>query len=137
MKRASGKSHCPINYTLEIIGDPWSLLILRDILHLGKRRYKEFLSSEERISTNILADRLARLEKQGIIEKRDEQYIPTEKGFALSPLLAEIALWGTLYDPQAPAPRTVLRQAKKSPGQFKRALLRLSEKNRKCREGDP
>lgn len=130
MKRASGKSHCPINYTLEILGDQWSLLIMRDILHFGKRRYKEFLGSDEKIATNILADRLTKLEKLGILEKKNENYIPTDKGFSLSPLLAEMALWGILHDPETSAPREVEQQAKNTPEKFKEALLHLSEKNR-------
>src|SRR5256886_15811855 len=75
------RSDCPINFALEIFGDPWSLLIIRDIVYFGKNTYGEFLASEEGMATNILASRLAHLERQGILvkqlsekDKRKEEY---------------------------------------------------------------
>ncbi len=127
MKRAAGKSHCPINYTLEILGDSWSLLIMRDILLFGKRRYKEFLESEEQISTNILADRLARLETQGIIGKMCEQYLPTQKGLDLLPVLTEISLWGVRYDAKTAAPGDMPKWAKTNPQRFRKAMQIMHE----------
>src|SRR5262245_48029992 len=64
------RSDCPINFALEVFGDPWSLLIIRDIVYFGKKTYGEFLASEEGMATNILADRLAYLERQGLFMKR-------------------------------------------------------------------
>ena len=61
MKRTDRKSHCPVNSALEVVGDPWSLLVVRDIVFYGKHAFGEFLASEERITTSVLADRLARL----------------------------------------------------------------------------
>ncbi|HRH78374.1 MAG TPA: winged helix-turn-helix transcriptional regulator, partial [Cellvibrionaceae bacterium] len=58
MKRTDTKSHCPINFTLEIMGDPWSLLVLRDVVFFGKHTFKEFLESAERITTSVLTSRL-------------------------------------------------------------------------------
>ena len=105
------RSYCPINFALESFGDPWSLLIIRDIVYFGKKTYGEFLASEEGIATNILASRLAQMEKQGIIakrqsktEKRKEEYMLTEKGLDIIPLLVEMASWSALHDPETGAP---------------------------------
>ena len=105
------RSDCPINFALETFGDPWSLLIIRDIVYFGKKTYGEFLASEEGMATNILASRLARLEEQGILmkkpseqDKRKEEYALTEKGLDLIPVLAEIANWSAEYDPHTGAP---------------------------------
>jgi len=94
------RSGCPLNFGLEIFGDKWTLLIIRDLMFFGKRYYNEFLSSAEGISTNILADRLALLEKESlIIKSRDEAhkqkviYSLTEKGIDLLPIILEIGLW--------------------------------------------
>lgn len=112
MKRTDNKSHCPVNFALEAIGDPWSLLIVRDIVFWGKRTYGEFLESREGISTNILAARLAHLEQRGILSKgphetdrRKEVYALTEKGLALIPLLLEMSGWSAQYDPETTAPQ--------------------------------
>src|SRR5437879_12875276 len=105
------RSDCPINFALEMVGDPWSLLIIRDIVYFGKNTYGEFLASEEGIATNILALRLAHLEQKGILmkkpyetEKRKEMYVLTEKGLDLIPILVEMANWSAEYDPQTAAP---------------------------------
>ena len=86
---------------LELLGDRWSLLILRDAILLDKRRYGDFLASPEGISTNILASRLKQLESSGILEKFPDPtdgkaylYIPTERGVKLLPLLVEAMRWG-------------------------------------------
>jgi DNA-binding HxlR family transcriptional regulator len=113
MKRADNKSHCPVNFALESFGDPWSLLIVRDIVFWGKRTYGEFLESGEGISTNVLAARLARLEEKGILvrrphesDRRREVYALTEKGLALIPVLLEMSGWGARFDPQTTAPQS-------------------------------
>ena len=105
------RSDCPINFALETFGDPWSLLLIRDIVYFGKKTYGEFLASEEGMATNILASRLARLEEQGILmkkpsgqDKRKEEYILTEKGLDLIPVLVEMANWSAEYDAQTGAP---------------------------------
>jgi DNA-binding HxlR family transcriptional regulator len=105
------RSDCPINFALETFGDPWSLLIIRDMVYFGKKTYGEFLASEEGMATNILASRLAHLEQQGILmkrpsgqDKRKEEYILTEKGLDLIPVLAEIATWSAEHDSQTGAP---------------------------------
>src|SRR6058998_2774805 len=87
------RSDCPINFALETFGDPWSLLIIRDIVYFGKKTYGDFLASEEGMATNILASRLAHLEHQGILvktpspaDKRKEEYVLSEKGLDLIPV---------------------------------------------------
>ena len=106
----SPTGHCPIHYMLDVLGDRWSLLIVRDVVFKGKSRYREFASSPERISTNILANRLSRLVQDGILTKsRDPDnassymYRLTEKGRDLVPLLLEMTAWSAKYDPQPEA----------------------------------
>ncbi len=95
---------CPISSTLDILGDKWTLLIIRDLMYRGKKTYGEFLQSEEKIATNILADRLLVLEKTGIVEKKafpgnrvKNLYQLTPKGIDLMPTLLEIVVWGDKY----------------------------------------
>jgi len=94
-----------VNYGVEIFGDRWSLLIIRDIVFAGKKTYGEFLKSEERIATNVLASRLAFLEEQGILARspspddgRKDFYTLTEKGLDLIPILLNIVLWSAKHD---------------------------------------
>jgi DNA-binding HxlR family transcriptional regulator len=95
------RSYCAINLSLEIIGDRWTLLILRDMMFEDRRHFGELLVSEERIASNILADRLKRLVAEGLVTRRDDPahrqkaiYSLTEKGIAIFPVLAQIGLWG-------------------------------------------
>lgn len=101
------RSECPLNFALETFGDTWSLLIVRDIAFWGKRTYGEFLRSKERIATNILAARLAKLEREGILtksrhpeDKRKDVYSLTEKGLDLIPIVLEVGAWSSKYDPR-------------------------------------
>jgi DNA-binding HxlR family transcriptional regulator len=107
VKRSDRKSNCPVNSALEVVGDPWSLLVVRDIVFYGKHTYGEFLASEERITTSVLADRLASLVSAGILTKqrdpadrRREFYALTDSGLALIPVLVELANWGVRHDPE-------------------------------------
>lgn len=101
------RSGCPINLTLEVVGDKWSLLIIRDMIFGDRRHFRELLTrSEEGISSNILADRLKTLLEQGIITRTDDPthkqkgiYSLTEKGIELLPVLAQMAGWGRKYLP--------------------------------------
>ena len=99
-KESKLRSNCPVNFGLETFGDKWSLLIIRDIIFWGKKTYGDFLSSDEKIATNILASRLSQLEENGILkrekhpaDKRKDIYSLTEKGMELIPLLVEIVAW--------------------------------------------
>jgi DNA-binding HxlR family transcriptional regulator len=111
-RKQQRRSDCPINFGLETFGDPWSLLIIRDMVYFGKKTYSEFLESKEGIATNILASRLAHLEEKGIITRgphatdgRREIYALTEKGLDLIPILLEMANWGAHHDPETDAPK--------------------------------
>ena len=99
------RSACPLACTLDILGDKWTLLIVRD-LAFGKSRYSEFLKSDEDIPTNILADRLQRLESARLIMRKPYQQRPvrytytlTKKGKSLGPLIAEMGKWGQMNIP--------------------------------------
>jgi DNA-binding HxlR family transcriptional regulator len=105
MKPIIRKSDCPINFAMEIFGDRWTFLIVRDLMFKGKHYYGEFLLSEEKIATNTLADRLSVLESNGIISKSSDPshkqkiiYSLTKKGIDLVPVLVEFIMWSAKYD---------------------------------------
>ncbi len=94
------RSDCPITYALEIFGDRWTLIVLRDLMFGMKSRYKELLASEEGIATNVLAERLKRLERRDLITKerdpkdaRQSLYLPTEAAIGLVPMMVEMIYW--------------------------------------------
>ncbi|OHV73272.1 helix-turn-helix domain-containing protein [Ensifer sp. LCM 4579] len=100
------RSGCPINLSLEVFGDRWSLLIIRDMIFGGKRHFRELLRSEEGISSNILADRLKTLTEFGMLTKSADPshkqkaiYSLTEKAIALVPIMAHLGAWGRRYLP--------------------------------------
>ncbi|MEX0646035.1 MAG: helix-turn-helix domain-containing protein, partial [Parvularculaceae bacterium] len=101
------RSGCPINLTLEAVGDKWSLIVIRDMIFGDRRHFRELLTqSEEGIASNILADRLRRLVDQGILTRADDPshkqkaiYSLTEQGIELLPLLALMGAWGRKYLP--------------------------------------
>ncbi len=106
------RSGCPIASALDLLGDRWTLVVLRDLL-TGKRIYKEFLESPEGISTNILADRLRRLEECGLVERvlycdrpARYRYAPTRKGADLLPTLQALCRWSNRYDGETWTPPT-------------------------------
>lgn len=103
MKRE--RSHCPIAFALDSFGDPWTLLIVRDLALKRRRTYTEFLHGGEKISTNILADRLDRLLSAGIVERVDGEggYRLRPKGIDLIPLLLEMIAWSAKHDPHTAA----------------------------------
>jgi DNA-binding HxlR family transcriptional regulator len=99
------RSACPLNASIEMLGDRWSLLIIRDMMLRGSRTFKEFLSSYEKIATNILTDRLRRLESDGIITTHPDPndgrkliYLLTPKGIGLAPVLTEMVLWAAAHE---------------------------------------
>lgn len=103
------RSDCPISCSLEVFGDKWSLLIIRDIMLRGKMSYSEFLESEEKIATNILANRLTLLEAENILSKKVSPankskfiYSLTQKGADLLPIVIEIMDWGAKYNENCP-----------------------------------
>ncbi|WP_413992919.1 winged helix-turn-helix transcriptional regulator [Labrys okinawensis] len=104
---ASHRSGCPINLTIEMLGDRWSLIIIRDVMFGNRRHYRELLNqSEEGIASNILADRLKRLVDLGLLSRRDDPshkqkaiYSLTEPAIQLVPLLAHMGAWGRRHTP--------------------------------------
>jgi DNA-binding HxlR family transcriptional regulator len=102
---AKRRSGCPLNASIEMLGDRWSLLIVRDMMVRGFSAFKEFVESDEGIATNILADRLRRLEEHGIVvsaadpgDGRKSIYHLTEKGIDLAPVLTEMVLWAARHE---------------------------------------
>jgi DNA-binding HxlR family transcriptional regulator len=127
------RSHCPINFLLETFGDRWTLLVIRDLMFKGKRSYGEFLQSDEKIATNILANRLARLETHGIIDKMPAPdhgskrlYTLTDKGRDLVPVMLEITAWSARHDAATNTPAAFLAAYESSRDEmiegFRRAL---------------
>jgi DNA-binding HxlR family transcriptional regulator len=99
------RSRCPLNASVEMLGDRWSLLIIRDMILRGSHSYKEFLQGDEGIATNILANRLQKLVSHGILmttpdpsDKRKQIYQLTEKGIDLAPVLTEMVLWAAAHE---------------------------------------
>mgnify|MGYP002335613476 CR=1 FL=1 len=113
------RSDCPISYALDFFGDKWTFLIIRDLIFENKKFYSDFLNSKEKIATNILSDRLKKLEQNGVIEskvyeklKTKKEYNLTEKGKHLVPVLVEMMLWSARYEDSLAIPKSFLEQAK-------------------------
>ncbi|MDB4923015.1 MAG: transcriptional regulator, HxlR family [Mucilaginibacter sp.] len=116
---------------MDIFGDKWTMLIMRDLLLYGKDSFSEFLCSDEKIATNILTDRLNVLLQEGFVTKRTAPankskflYRPTEKAIELIPVLSEITLWAEKYNPDG-APEDIVEPLKKD---RTKALLELKKK---------
>jgi len=131
------RSTCPVSVSLEVFGDRWSLLIVRDLMVRGFRTFKEFQESGEGIATNILADRLRKLEAAGIInaeadsaDRRRISYRLTEKGINLAPVLLELLVWGARHHETA-APCAIVD------GMVKHRDLILAEVRRRWKDRDP
>lgn len=141
-KKASPKrrSRCPLNASVEILGDRWSLLIIRDMMLRGFRTYKEFLDSYEGIATNILADRLRKLMAHGIIttqrnpsDGRKVIYSLTPKGIDLAPVLTEMVLWAAAHEDTGN--QALVRQIQQDKEKFLNAAWqRWAEANRALRQ---
>ena len=120
MSSSKKRSNCPISSSLDVWGDKWSLLIVRDLMFKKQSTYGDFLKSDEKIATNILASRLLMLEESGIISKQDHPdskakvlYKLTEKGINLLPLLIEINLWAEKYSEIPESQKKILNAVKK------------------------
>jgi DNA-binding HxlR family transcriptional regulator len=99
------RSGCPISRALDIFGDKWTLLIIRDLVFSDKHRYKDFLGSDEKIATNVLASRLVKLEENGLVVKRTDPdnmksslYELTPKGIGLVPTILELGTWSAEFE---------------------------------------
>ncbi len=117
--RAKRRSGCPVSISLEMFGDHWSLLIIRDLMVRGFRTFKEFQESGEGIATNVLADRLKRLQTAGLIrteadptDGRRIHYRLAEKGIDLAPVLLELLIWGARHEPTGAACGVIEEMAK-------------------------
>jgi DNA-binding HxlR family transcriptional regulator len=116
---AKRRSGCPVSVSLEVFGDRWSLLIVRDLMVRGYRTFKEFLGSGEGIASNVLADRLQRLESSGIIGAEREEsdnrrinYRLTEKGIDLAPVMLDLLIWGARHEQMGASCSLLLRMEK-------------------------
>ena len=134
---AQPRSGCPVSMSLDLLGDRWSLLIVRDLMVRGYRTFGEFLHSGEGIATNILAGRLKRLEAAGILctepseeDGRSAYYRLTEKGISLAPVMLELLIWGAHHEETA-APCAVIDHMEQN-----RAAV-LAETHRRWKERDP
>ena len=135
MRKIEKRSDCPISYSLDLLGDKWTMLILRDLALNNKHFYKEFLAAGEGIATNVLSDRLKMLESFQIIQSKPypsmktmKYYSLTEKGIALIPILIELWVWGATFDPHTSVSTEEIqgRQARR-----KEILEALGERARK------
>lgn len=120
MPIASRRSDCPISFALDLFGDRWTLLVVRDLAFKGKHSFSELLASEEGIARNILADRLAKLEAEAFVEKRPHPkdgrrsiYDLTERGLSLVPVLVEMIVWSAHEDPDSPVPEAFIEEAER------------------------
>jgi DNA-binding HxlR family transcriptional regulator len=137
MKRRQRRSDCPVHFALTVFGDPWSLLIIRDLMFKGRTRYSDFLNGEEGIATNVLADRLARLEEDGIVERAESvrgasgSYRLTAKGVDLLPILLEIIAWSAKHDPKTAADRKFVRRFRTDREGLEREIRAQLARNRR------
>jgi len=135
MNKTKKRSDCPVSCSLDIWGDKWSLLIIRDLMLDKKCTYGDFLKSPEGIATNILASRLLMLEENNIIEKLDHPdskakvlYKLTRKGIDLLPIMIEINLWAEKYFSTIPEDRkAMLKEVKKDKPGFIKAMTKELE----------
>ena len=129
-KKTQEWNGCPVRFCMSHFGDKWSLLIIRDLMFKGRHHYNEFLVAVEGISTNILANRLADLEKNGLVSKRRDTekhskyfYTLTEKGIALIPMMLAMVAWSAKYDDQTEVPEEFLSRLQEPPEEFKSKIL--------------
>jgi len=129
------RSDCVLSNVLDVFGDKWTLLIVRDLFFFNKHEYKDFLNSPEAIATNILSDRLKRLAAWEIIDetihpdnKSRKLYYLTPKGKALLPVLIEMARWGTKYFPDLKSMQEFYRRIEQDENKLKRVILDAIQK---------
>jgi DNA-binding HxlR family transcriptional regulator len=120
---------CPIRFAMGLFGDKWTLLIIRDLMFLGKKYFGDFIDSEEKISTNILADRLKKLEASGLVTKQKDPenqskivYQLTRKGIDLLPIMLSIVDWSEKYDAKTEVPREFIESLRKDRYQFEKEM---------------
>jgi DNA-binding HxlR family transcriptional regulator len=135
------RSPCPIAYGLDVLGDRWTLLILRDLAFKERHYFSDFLGASERISSKILTDRLARLEDAGLVVKtpdpddgRRARYFLSDDGLDLLPVMIEIALWGSERHPDPkPGPGELEHFRLDREGAVRRVRTKLTEERERAR----
>jgi DNA-binding HxlR family transcriptional regulator len=130
------RSGCPVSISLETLGDRWSLLIIRDLMVRSYTTFKQFEESDERIATNVLSDRLRRLQRNGIIsseqdenDRRRSTYRLTQKGIDLAPLLLELLIWGAQHEETMAPAALVAQMAQDREGVIAEARRRWQERD--------
>lgn len=131
METIKKRSDCPLSCSLDVFGDKWSLLIIRDLMFSNKCTYNDFLKSSEGIATNILASRLKGLEENGIIEKSSHPdskakilYRLTQKGIDLLPIIMEVYIWSDKYMTIPTDIKAIIKEAKKDKDKFIRQVIK-------------
>ena len=131
MSETKRRSECPISSSLDVWGDKWSLLIIRDLMLKNGCTYGDFLKADEKIATNILASRLLNLEENGLIQKLNHPdskakvlYKLTQKGIDLLPILVEMNLWADKYYTVAEDRKAAIAQMKANKAEFIEAALK-------------
>lgn len=121
---------CPVVFSLDIFGDKWSLVVLRDILLRNKSHFREFLESEEKIASNILSSRLETLVAEGLLTKEEDStnksaaiYKPTKKALELLPMLFELMRWGIRYNPHANTTGPVMQALLNNPKKLHKRIV--------------
>jgi DNA-binding HxlR family transcriptional regulator len=135
MDTTKKRSECPISCSLDVWGDKWSLLIIRDLMFKKECTYGDFLKSDEKIATNILASRLQTLEENGVIDKLNHPdskakvlYRLTQKGIDLLPLMIEINLWAEKYSSMPEDRKAILKEVKKDKEKFIKSWIKELKK---------
>lgn len=136
MTKNKKRSDCPVSSSLDVWGDKWSLLIVRDLIFAKQCTYGDFLKSEEKIATNILASRLQMLEENNIVTKSDHPdskakvlYQLTQKGIDLLPLMIEINLWAEKYYDLPADRKAMLKEVKKDKKNFIKTMTKELKKS--------
>jgi len=137
MKSTIPRSDCPLSYSLDILGDKWTLLILRDMMLSGKSSFSEFMGSTEKIASNILIDRLNMLQSEGFVtrtvsplNKSKFLYTLSEKSIELVPVVIDLIEWGAKYHPTG-EPKSILPQVLRNKS---RTIKELQERLREGNE---
>ncbi|GEM_PF-105709 len=130
LKESECRSACPVANALDVVGDRWTLLVIRDLMFMNKHEYHEFVNGPEGIATNILSDRLKRLVCTGLIDsfahpdhKSKKLYYLTPKGKDLLPLMVEMILWGGTYRASPDMPKAHFNKIKRNPEKFIRNTI--------------
>lgn len=129
------RSSCGVSQSLDVFGDKWSLLIIRDLVYFGKETYGDLLKMEEGIATNVLADKLVALENEGLITKEifagsksKFKYKLTQKGIDIYPIIMEILLWGGKYCDVMPEQKALAKMTKEKRDTFVKEVMKKYKK---------